>query len=110
MSRLFCSPFDDALAHTGPAAVFLPDREGALRFDADWTRDAWERAPGPHAHGWTWRLLRDHATGFVTLALVTSPTLLSVHPRADVRTYADQASAMAARSAFGRPPVAREAW
>lgn len=106
----FCSPFDEALARSGPAAVFLPDRDGELRFDADWTRDAWERAPGPHDTAWVWLLLRDRDTGFVNLLLVTSPTLIERHPRADVRAYPSAEAAIAARAAIGRPPVAREAW
>lgn len=107
---MFCNDFDEALARSGPAAVFLLDQEGRLRFDADWTRDAWGREPGPHEHGWVWRLLRDRGTGFVTLVLVTSPTLIQAHPRADIRSYADEAEARAARAAFGRPPLTREAW
>jgi hypothetical protein len=106
----FCSPFDEALAHAGPAALFLPDHHGELRFDVDRTRDAWERAPGPHPSGWTWVLLRDHATGFVNVALVTAPSLVAGHPRASIRAFADRASAEAARAAFGTPPIARDPW
>lgn len=107
---MFCTVFDEALAYAGPAAVFLFDPEGALRFEPTWTRDLWGRAPGPHAHGWTWVLARDRSSGFVQLALVTSPTLLVEHPRLDVRAYADLASARAARAVFGQPPVAVEPW
>jgi hypothetical protein len=96
MSVVFCGPFDEALAHTGPAAVFLPDREGLLRFEGDWTRDCWARAPGPHAHGWQWLLIRDHDTGFVNLLLATSPTLVPAHPRAEVRAYASAEAAFLA--------------
>ncbi|MCB9666105.1 MAG: hypothetical protein H6732_18500 [Alphaproteobacteria bacterium] len=106
----FCNPFDEALARSGLAAVFLLDREGLLRFDATWTRDAWGREPGPHAAGEGWLLFRDHQTGFVTLALVTSPTLVPSWPRADVRRFGTQAEAEAARAAFGVPPVTREPW
>jgi len=109
----FCSPFDAALAAHGPPAVFLPDREGLLRFDAEWTRDAWGRQPGPHAHGHAWTLLRDRDTGFVLLALVTSPTLIPApdgHARMDVRAYPTAAQAIAAREAFGQPPLCAEAW
>jgi hypothetical protein len=55
-------------------------------------------------------LLRDRATGFVNLALVTAPTLMQAHPRADVRHFADESAARAAREAFGRPPVSAEPW
>jgi hypothetical protein len=89
----FCSPFDQALAEHGPAAVFLLDPEGLLRFDPTWTRDAWGRAPGPHAHGHTWLLCRDRASGFRFVVLVTSPTLIPEHPRLEVAPFADRAAA-----------------
>lgn len=107
---MFCSPFDEALAQAGPAAVFLPDPEGSLRFHASWTRDAWGRAPGPHVVGWSWQLFRDKGNGFVQLALVTSPTLIQEHPRLDVRAYATREEAVAAREVFGSPPLANEPW
>lgn len=106
---MFASPFDETLARQGPAAVFLVDPEGELRFHLNWTRDAWGREPGPHAIDWRWLLLRDRDTGFVQLALVTSPTLIPTHPRADVRAFSTREAAEAARAAFGRPPLA-EAW
>lgn len=115
----FCSAFDEALALRGPPAVFLPDREGQYRFDADWTRDVWERAgdvweragDGPQDASWTFLLLRDRDTGFVNLLLVTSASLLREHPRAEVRAYPSLEAASAARARFGRPPIAREsAW
>jgi hypothetical protein len=106
----FCSRFDEALARTGPAAVFLPDRDGRLRFDAEWTRDCWERVRGPLDHGWTWTLVRDHDTAFVNLLLVTSPRLLERHPRADVRAFDAEDEAMAAWRGFGRPPIGRQPW
>jgi hypothetical protein len=96
MIPTFCSPWDEALARRGPPSVFLPDREGLLRFDADWTRDCWGRAPGPHADGWSWLLVRDRDTGFVNLLLATSPTLIAEHPRADVRAHDTAEGAYAA--------------
>jgi hypothetical protein len=107
---VFCSPFDEALALSGPAAVFQPDREGRLRFEADWTRDVWERAAGPHALAWTWTLLRDHDTGFVQLLLVTSPSLLVRHPRADVRPFPDLGAAREALADCGQPPLRPDGW
>lgn len=107
---VFCSPFDEQLAHSGPPGVFLLDTEGSLRFHLTWTRDAWGRAEGPHASGWVWLLLRDRGSGFVQLALVTSPTLITTHPRMDVRAYERRDEAEAARAAFGHPPMAPEAW
>ena len=106
----FCSDFDAELARQGPAAVFLPDRDGLWRFDAEWTRDAWGRHPGPHALAPTYTLLRDHDTGFVLLVLVSSPTLLPDHPRMDVRAFGDKQAAVAERVRFGVVPVAGEAW
>jgi hypothetical protein len=106
----FCNPFDHDLFEHGPPAVFLLDRHGFVRFDPEWTRDAWGREPGPHARGERWLLLRDHGTGFVQLVAVTSPTLIPGWPRADVRAFATRAEAEAARAAFGRPPIDREPW
>lgn len=106
----FGSPFDEALAKSGPAGIFLVDREGLLRFEATWTRDCWGRAVGPHSHGWTWLLARDRASGFVQLVLATSPTVLVMHPRLDLRTFADPESARAALAGIGNPPIAEEAW
>ena len=106
----FCNPFDETLASEGPPAIFLPDREGLLRFDESWTRDAWGRNPGPHVFSPAWGLVRDHATRFVTLVLVTSPGLLEGWPRADVRLYATREEAEAARHALGTLAVAGDAW
>lgn len=107
----FATRFDERLAHHGPAAVFLPDREGRLRFDADWTRDVWERCdPAALTHGLEWLLLRDHDTGFVNLVLVTSPALCRSHPRASVRRFDALDVALAARAAYGPAGVAEEPW
>lgn len=106
----FCNPFDETLATAGPAAIFLPDREGMLRFDESWTRDAWGRNPGPHALQTAWGLVRDHATGFVTLVLVTSPGLLEGWPRADVRVFDARADAEAFRAGLGPLPIAAAPW
>lgn len=105
----FCSPFDEALARTGPGAAFLFDPEGMLRFDANWTRTAWT-SPGADSVGWTWVLVRDRGSGSVALVLLTDGALLATHPRGDVRRFADLDAALAARDAYGRPPVCREPW
>lgn len=107
---MFCSPFDEALAQQGPAAIFQLDREGLLRFETTWTRDCWGRAPGPHAHGWTWLLARDRDSGFVQLILATSPTLLEQHPRQDLRVLPSREAAVEALAALGAPPIRPEPW
>jgi hypothetical protein len=106
----FCSPFDELVARSGPPCVFLPDREGAWKLDPEWSRDAWTRDPGPHAPGDRYVLLRDHQTGYVAIALTTSPSLLRLHPRMDVRTFIDEGEARAARARFGEPPVCKAPW
>ncbi|MBT3220676.1 MAG: hypothetical protein HN348_16440 [Proteobacteria bacterium] len=106
----FCNSFDERLARKGPAAVFLLDRDGLLRFDARWTRDAWERAPGPHQIDWRWLLLRDHATGFVLMALSTGKSLIEHHPRLDVRSFDTYELASKEQEAFGSPPICESLW
>ena len=106
----FCSPFDEAAAHSGGAAIFLLDREGALRLAPNWSRDCWSRAPGPHASKWTWTLARDRDSGFVQLVLATSPTLLVTHPRFDLHAAADLQSALARLETYGTPAIAPEPW
>jgi hypothetical protein len=105
-----CNPFDEALLASGPPAVFLFDKKGELRFDVTWTRDAYGRSPGPHERGAAWLLLRDEGTGFVTLAFVSSPTLITEHPRAQVRRFESLEAAVEARAACGHPPVRRVPW
>lgn len=110
-AREFCGPFDRALAASGAPAVFLVDNEGLLRFDADWTRDAWHRLGRiPAPAGQTWFLARDRATGYVLLVMATSPELLADHPRLDARAFPDHAAAASALTALGRPPIARQPW
>ncbi len=106
----FCTPFDEALATQGPPGVFLFDTEGALRFQATWTRDLHGRATGPHEPGWRWVLCRDKGSGFVQLVLVTSPTLLTEHPRLDLRVFEALEPAREALDALGTPPVAGASW
>lgn len=107
---MFCSPFDEHLAEAGPAAVFLPDPEGLLRFDAEWTRDAWSRATPPLTRGRRWVLARDRDSGYVLMVLTTSPDLLVEHPRLQLRAFTERDEATAALAALGRPPLARDPW
>lgn len=106
----YCNAFDEHLAQHGPAAVFLPDHEGLYRFDASWTRDAWERNPGPHVIDPVIVLVRDHATGFIVRVLCSSPTLLASHPRADVRQFKQPQHADAVLAGYGRPPLCESPW
>ena len=110
MTPTFCSPFDETLAREGPAAIFLLDREGLLRFDAEWTRDAWGRHPGPQERGIFWTLVRDRRTGFVQRVLVTGRDLLTDHPRLEARIYDDAEAAKAALRAIGIPAIASDPW
>ncbi len=107
---VFSSEFDRLLADGGPPAIFLFDREGSLRLEPGWTRDAWSRDPGPHAFAPCWTLCRDRGTGYVQIVLSTSPTLLAGHPRQDTRVYADLSAAREARDALGPVPIDREPW
>lgn len=107
---IFCSSFDERLAQQGPPAVFLFDPEGQLRFDAEWTRDMWARATVPPRHEECWVLARDRDSGWVSLLLVTSPDLLTDHPRLELRRVADVRQGRAARAALGAVPVVRGAW
>ena len=106
----FCTAFDARLADAGAPAIFLPDREGLLRFDAEWTRGAWGRCEVEPPRDPAWVLLRDHDTGFVLLAYTTAAGLLAAHPRMDVRAFTELSQALEHRATFGEPPISREPW
>lgn len=106
----FASPFDEQLAHAGPAAIFLRDHKGRWRVIPEWTRDCWGRAEAPHPFAWTWLLARDLASGFVQIVLCTSPSLLREHPRLQLREVPDLATAEAELRALGIPTLAPEPW
>lgn len=106
----FCSTFDETLASVGPAAIFLRDPAGELRMNESWTRDAWGRAPGPHTLGRVWVLYRDKSSGYVGLLLCTSPTLLTDHPRLELRTFASHDEANAVLGVLGTPPICADSW
>lgn len=106
----FCDPFDEALARSGPPALFTVDAHGALRLDADRTRDGWSRVEGAPSREPALFLVRDRATGWVQLVLVTSPALLVAHPRADAVRYPAVAQARAVLRALGSLPIDRSAW
>lgn len=117
-SAWFCSPFDALLAVQGPPAVFLRDPEGRMRFDAEWTRDAYGREESLSAQAANateqdracWALARDRDSGYVQLVLVTSPLLLAVHPRLEFRRFGAREEALAALASLGRPPLDKQPW
>lgn len=106
----FCNPFDAAVAQSGPPAVFVPDAEGLWRLEPDLCRDAWQRLGQLPAPDPAYALLRDRATGYVSLLWTGSRALLEGHPRAEARFYPSEAEARAARAAVGAPYVAAEPW
>ncbi len=106
----FANPFDEQLALHGPPAIFLFARDGLLRFDETWTRDAYGRAEGPHERRPVWALLRDQGTGFVMMVYSTAASLLEDHPRLQVRMYDTRDVAEHARASFGEPPLSDEPW
>jgi hypothetical protein len=106
----FCTDFDERLASQGPAALFLPDRDGLLRFDPEWTRGAWGRIPGPHGLEPCWALLRDHDTGFVMMVFSSAKSLIREHPKMDVRLFGTEAEARSARTEWGNPPLCEDPW
>jgi len=107
---LFCSPFDEALAQGGPPAVFLLDRDRRLRFQPEWTRDAWGRHPEASEHEAAWFVVRDCGSGFVQAVFVTSPVLLQGHPRVQARRVQSESHALQALAELGAPPIASEPW
>ncbi len=110
----FCSSFDRAVAHEGPEALFVRDREGLWRLAPNWTRNAYEALDGDRSArssaAWRWLLARDHDTGFVQLLLCTGPDLLHNHPRMDLQCFVGLEEAQTARKAYGDPPVCLESW
>lgn len=106
----FATPFDEAVARSGAVALFTVDHRGELRLTSDRSRDAWNLLQEPPRPGWTHCLYRDRGTGFVQYILSTSPDLCAAHPRADIRVYADQDSAIDALIALGRPPIVGQGW
>ena len=104
----FSTPFDAALAGEGPPSLFTVNARGELRLDPDRTRDGWNRCePEIPDHETCHVLLRDRATGWVQYVLVTGRALVVDHPRADVRFFDDQASALVALAALGPLPLDR---
>jgi hypothetical protein len=107
---VWCTPFDEALAAWGPAAIFLLDREGRWRFAQRWTLDAWARHPDPGPRRLSYWLARDLGSGFVLPLLCTAPGLLEAHPRLAFREVAGPEALQEALTELGRPPVRRDPW
>jgi hypothetical protein len=102
----FSDPFDRNLAAHGPGALFTIGHKGQLRLALNRSRDQGKRAADDRPKRPCHCLFRDRATGFVQYVLATTPALCQAHPRADIREYPDQPSALAALASLGRPPVA----
>lgn len=105
----FCSPFDEELAASGPAAVFVRNTDGHWRLAPDLTRDSRNRVVAPPARDPSHVLFRDIETGFISWFYVTARALLEDHPRGEPRFYPDAEAAGAALAAVGKPPVL-DAW
>ena len=72
----FCSPFDEELARSGPAAIYVRNTSGQWRLGPDLTRDGRGRHPDPPALDPAFALFRDRGTGLVTWFYVTARALL----------------------------------
>lgn len=103
----FCSPYDLALAETGPATIFLRTLEGLWRVQPDLSRDGCERLKRVPERDEGYGLMTDRATRFVTPVFTTSLALFEDHPRVDVQWFEDEAAMDEALLALGRPPLRR---
>ncbi len=108
MGMEFVSDFDAETARSGVPSIFLRDSDGLWKVEANLTRDCWERTH-PVARDEGHGLMRDRATGFVTLVYVTGRGLLEEHPRADITWFDTAQDARAALDGLGRPPIQRSA-
>lgn len=99
----FVSDYDAEMARRGPPGIFLRDPDGLWKYNADLTRDTWERTH-PLERDCGFGLMRDRATGFNTPIYVTGRALFIDHPRVDVIWFEDLASLGAALAALGSPP------
>jgi hypothetical protein len=99
------SPFDQAMAESGPAAVFTLDHGGRLGIDEARTRETWCRLAGPDGREACHCLFRDRATGFVQYVLVTAVNFYEAHPRADTVRYSSAEEAMSALAQLGPMPI-----
>jgi hypothetical protein len=101
------SPFDEALAVSGPPAVFTLDHQGRLGLDEARSRESWCRVGDPGELERCHCLFTDQATGFVQYVLVTSVRLFTEHPRAATQRFSSEEEAMEALAALGPIPVRR---
>lgn len=99
----FCSPFDEAMARQGPAAVFVRTHEGDWMLSDALSRDLATRN-GTVSRDVAHVLFRDDATGLVSWWFVTGRDLLADHPRGQVIASGDHATVSARFAALGRPP------
>ena len=100
----FCSPFDEAMAREGPAAVFVRTHDGDWMLSDALSRDLATRA-GSVSRDVAHVLFRDGATGLVSWWFVTGRDLLRDHPRGAVLAAGGHDEIAERFEALGRPPV-----
>ena len=84
---IFADPFDEALAKSGPAALFTLSHQGELRVDVMKSRELWRQNQGPFLVEACHCVLIDHETNWPQYALITSPQLCIRHERASIERY-----------------------
>lgn len=90
----FASEWDEALARTGPPAIFTLDPEGKLRVDPERTREIYLQQPAMLGRIAGHYVLTDRATGLRLYLFVTHAALAERQPRGEVVAYPDAASAL----------------
>lgn len=99
------SLFDEAMAETGPPAVFTLDHKGRLGLDEARSRESWSRleAGGDFEHCHC--VFEDLATGWHQYVLATSALLCEAHPRARVHRFETMEKALAFLDSLGSIPT-----
>jgi len=101
---VFCSAFDERMAHDGPPALFVRTHDGDWMLSDSLSRDLTTRA-GLVSRDVAHVLFRDEATGLVSWWFVTGRDLLAAHPRGQVIAAGASAEIATAYAALGRPSV-----
>lgn len=90
----FATAWDQALAASGPAAIFTLDPKGLLRADAERTREIGLTDGALPNEGPSHYVVTDRATGVHMYLYVTHPHLAEHQPHADARRVPDAAAAI----------------